>query len=132
MKITHLTHSILLALAIITPVSATANTDKAANEVQTVSSDNSQAVTAQTERFASQQEMRANIEKMQEQAFQQYIESLKNHPAASQLPPEVQQRRAEMIQKMQDQHAIMVKMRKQHQQDAEKRRNQRMQELKKI
>ncbi len=138
MKKTILTPA-LLALAVITPLSASAEAEKATTaQVKEATTDTApqtittEAASPESRTIDSRQEMRASMEEMQEQAFQQYIESLKNHPAAKQLPADVQERRSAMIQRMQDQHAVMIKMRKQRQQEFEERRNKRMQELKKI
>lgn len=79
--------------------------------------------------YAQQSEIRAEMEKMQEQAFQQYIESLKNYPPARQLPVDVQQRRAQMIDQMQEQHDYMMKIRKQRQQEFEKHRKEQINKM---
>ncbi len=71
-------------------------------------------------------QQRATMEKREAQDFQKYIASIKNNPAASQLPADAQQRRTQMIQQIEKQHALMLKNRKQHQAefDAERARQQ--------
>ena len=121
-------HTALIALVMLTPLSIQAEETKTVAPAATT-----QTVAAtQSDRDQARKEMRANMEKMQEQSFQKYIESLKNHPAADQLPTDVQERRASMIQDMQDKRALMLKVRKQRRQEFEERRSQRMQDLKKI
>jgi len=121
----------LITLALLSSFSVQAeesqNTVKVtpATKIQTVA-------TTQAERADAHEDMRANMEAMQERSFQQYIESLKNYPAANQLPAEVQERRATMIQEMENRHALMLKVRKQHRQEFEKRQQERMVKQKKI
>ena len=112
-----------ITLILLTPFSLQA--DEAQGTVKAVA-------TTQEDRIDAREEMRAHMEKMQEKSFQRYIESLKNHPAANQLPADVRERRAEMIQKMEDRHALMRKVRKQRRQEFEERQQQRTVDLKKI
>ena len=119
----------LITLVLLTPFSLQA--EEAQNIVKAAPATNMVADT-QALRADAREEMRANMEKMQEESFQRYIQSLKNHPAANQLPADVQERRAAMIQEMEDRHALMLKIRKQHRQEFEERQQQRMVELKKI
>lgn len=70
-----------------------------------------------------------DFDAMQEQAFQRYIEALKNYPPARSLPPEVRQRRLQMIEDMQKQHEIMMTIRKQRRQEFEQRRRQQLENM---
>lgn len=119
----------LITLALLTSFSLqaadTQGTAKANPATQTVAA-------TQIKHADAREEMRANMEKRQEQSFQRHIESIKNYPAANQLPADVQERRASMIQEMEARHALMLKVRKQRRQEFEERQQQRMVELKKI
>jgi len=127
-------HTALITLALLTPFSLQAeeaqDTVKATPVTKTVASKT--IATTQTQRADTREEMRTSMEKMQEESFQRHIESLKNYPAANQLPVDVQERRASMIKDMEDRHALMLKVRKQHRQEFEKRQQQRMVDQKKI
>ena len=122
---TQLTPCILSAL-LLTSSTVTLADETPAKDTQTT-------VTADANTFSyPSDESRQLMEAEQEAAFNRYIETLKNYPPAKQLPEDVQQRRTQMINQMQEQHAMMLKMRKQHQAEYEKRRNQQLMKMQRI
>jgi len=127
-------HTALITLVLLAPFSLqaeeTQNTAKATPVTKTVATKT--IATTQAQRADTREEMHANMEKMQEESFQRYIQSLKNYPAANQLPADVQERRASMIKNMEERHALMLKVRKQRRQEFEERQQQRMVDQKKI
>ncbi len=113
------TKNALLTLLCLSSVSAFADSATATDSTPA----GSNSFEARHQAFIQQaDESRARMEAMQEESFKAYIESLKNYPPAKQLPEAVQQRRASMIKKMEEQHELAMKMRKQRQEAFEKRR----------
>ncbi len=116
----------LLAGAIVTVSSVTQ-----AEEAPLADSQASTDTAANTFTYPSD-ETRKAMEAAQEEAFNRYIETLKNYPPAKQLPEDIQQRRVQMIEQLQTQHNMMMKMRKQRQAEFEQRRNQQLQKMHRI